>query len=296
MWIIVQVKYLIMKNLRNSRIVAGLLTASILLGPVTPASAGTAFGDESIDLEIGGFLSDFDTSVILTGPAGQGGKVSLEKHLGLDPDQVTFRGNLSWRIAPHHRLMLGYYRYDRSSSAVLQKDVIWEFPDGDTVEFTAGQVTESSFDWGLTPVSYAWSFYRNDRTELSAQFGVHWFSLDASINGNAHVNGNPAFTYVSKSESVSGPLPVIGLHASRALTPNWLVGAHAQYFGLDYDQYSGELTDLRVHTEYRFTDHFGLGLGYTWYNFSVTEDGDRGYATTVDYTYNGLEAFVAFRF
>jgi len=257
--------------------------------------AGSGFGEDTMNIRLGTFLSDFDTKATLTGPAGNGVQVNLEDKLGLDPDQQTFRGELTWRFAPRHRLMLGYYRFDRSSIGTAQQDFVWEFPDR-TLEFTLGTTIETTFDWQLVPVSYAYSFYKSDDLEFAGQLGFHWFDLQVGVAGDAFVDGAPVASFARGDSKVSGPLPVIGLHADYALTQKWLIGGHLQYFGLDYDDYSGNLTDARILAEYRITDNINVGLGYSWYDINVTKRSGRGYAAAVDYVYNGLKAFIGYRF
>jgi hypothetical protein len=120
--------------------------------------------------------------------------------------------------------------------------------------------------------------------------------LKVGVAGDAFVDGAPVASFAREDNSASGPLPVIGLRADFALTPKWLLGGHLQYFGLDYDAYSGELTDARVQTEYRVTDNINVGLGYTWYDANISKRSDGGYEISADYLYNGLAAYVYYRF
>lgn len=279
---------------KNYLINGAALLACALLLPMHASLAGPGFGEDTVNVKLGAFLSDFDTKVTLTGPAAGGTEVDLEDALGLEPDQLAFRGELMWRFAPRHRAILGYYRFDRSSIGSATRDFTWEFPNR-TVEFTLATTVESTFDWQLVPISYAYSFYKSDNLEVAAQIGFHWFDLTVGVAGNAIVNGG-AVSFVTEEESASGPLPVIGLRADYALTPKWLVGGHLQYFGLDYDAYSGDLLDARVQTEYRVTDNINVGLGYTWYDASISKRSDGGFTTRADYVYNGLEANVGYRF
>ena len=279
----------------NCRIICAALLACALMLPIHTSLAGTGFGEDIVNFKLGAFLSDFDTKISLTGPADVGRGVGLEDVLGLEPDQATFRGELMWRFAPRHRIILGYYSFERSATAAAQQQVIWEFPNR-TIQFDVGTTVASSFDWQLVPFSYAYSFYKTDKLELAAQFGVHWFDLDIKVAGDAIVNNSGGATFVSESTSASGPLPVIGLHADYALAPKWLVGGHLQYFGLDYDVYTGELVDARIQTEYRVTDNFHVGLGYTWYDARISKRQDGGFEVGADYVYNGLEAYIGFRF
>ena len=270
-----------------------VLGAVLLLGSAA-TTAAPRFGEETVTLELGGFLSDFDTEVALKGPNG-GSTIDLEDELGLDSDQSTFRGELTWRFAPRHRVMLGYYNFDRSAIGSANRQIEIDDPDNGLIEIDVGVSVKGNFDWELIPVSYAYSFYKTDATELAASLGAHWVSTGFGAKGTFKLNGQQN-TVVAQSESVSGPLPVFGLEADHAITRDWHIGAHAQYFTLDYDDYSGELLDLRVQTEYWFAENFGAGLGYTWYDIDLTVDKGNGYKLRGDFDYGGLEAYVTFRF
>jgi hypothetical protein len=191
--------------------------------------------------------------------------------------------------------MLGYYRFDRSATGAAEGRIEIDDPDEGLIVFEAGISLETEFDWQLIPISYAYSFYKTDKFEMAGSLGLHWVDIKLGFSGTATLNGVPN-QFVAESESTSGPLPVVGLRGDYAITPRWLVGGHAQYFGLDYDDYSGDLLDFRLQTEYWFTDSFGAGLGYTWYDIGVTKDLGGGYDFDIDYTYSGLEAYVGFRF
>lgn len=262
---------------------------------VTPAvgSAAPRFGEETFRLTAGWFNTEFDTEVRLSGPAG-GTTVNLEDTLGLDGRQTTFRGGMSWRFAPRHQLNLGYYNFKRDSLGVAKTGFTLDTKHDGTIEFSAGAAVETEFDWELVPVTYSYSFYKTDDLELAAALGVHWFNTDIGYAGLAVVNDEP-LAFVVESSSASGPLPVFGAKADYAITPDWVVGGHVGYFGLDYGDYSGRLTDLRLKTEYWFTDYFSLGLAYAWYDIDITKrNGD--YKIGVDYTYDGFEAFFGLRF
>ena len=285
-----------MSRIERSRVLALrrlALGCTLLLGSAASIAA-PKFGEETLALELGGFLSDFDTEVALKGPGG-GTSIDLEDQLGFDSDQSTFRGELAWRFAPRHRLILGYYNFDRSASGAAEGQIVIDDPDNGLIEIDAGVSVKSDFDWELIPVSYAYSFYKTEATEVAASLGVHWVSTDFGVKGTFTLNEEKS-RFVAQSESASGPLPVFGLEADHAITQNWHVGAHAQYFTLDYDDYSGELLDLRLQTEYWFAENFGAGVGYTWYSIDLTVDKGKGYKLIGDFDYGGLEAYLAFRF
>lgn len=275
---------------------APLVLWSILsLGGALPALAEqtSPFAEHKFVIEAGVFLSDFDTSVKLAGPDG-GTDIRLEDDLGLDDDQTSFRARMDWRFADRHRLILGYYRFDRTARGSASRTFTIDTAN-QTLEFEAGVDVRSEFDWQLIPISYAYSFVLTDRLEAAASVGVHWANAKVGFEGEAFVNGNPVLQLAAESETASAPLPVFGLELSFAVTPRWIVGTQGQYFGLDYKDYSGNLTDIRLKTEYRFGNALGIGLGYTWYDIDFSED-NGSYSYDINYEYDGLEAYLNFRF
>jgi hypothetical protein len=279
---------------KSGRLSQFILFCGVLILQTGPAIAGPAFGEDTWNIKLGGFLSEFDTEVGVTGPLGGNPKIDLEDK-GLDSEQSAFRGQIMWRFAPRHRIILDYYRFDRTATNTLEGQIEINDPDDGLIVFDAGISLDSEFDWELIPLSYAYSFYKTKDMELAASLGLHWVDVSLSFSGVATLNGTEN-QFVSESEAVSGPLPVVGIRGDYAITPHWLVGGHAQYFGLDYDDYSGDLVDVRLQTEYWFTDSFGAGLGYTWYQIDLTKDLGSSFNMYVDYRYSGLEAYVGFRF
>jgi hypothetical protein len=274
-----------------------LLTASVLALGTIEAGAASGFGEDVFTVRVGGYFSDFDTNVRLSGPNG-GNKVNLEDTLGLDADQTVFRGDLSWRFAPRHRVTVQYVDFRRDSTGTAEKSFTVDTEDG-TYDFAAGATLETNFDWNLVPVTYAYSFYKSKDLEVAGSAGIHWFSAKIGFKGAATVTppgGTPSpVASAAEAESASGPLPVFGVQAAYALSKNWFIGAKAGWFGLDYDDYSGELWDLGVATEYWFNDHFGAGLGYSYYTIDISVD-DGDFETAADYAYNGLNVYVALRY
>jgi hypothetical protein len=253
------------------------------------------FGEETLKLQLGGFLSDFDTEVGLTGPAGGDPSFSLEDDLGFDSDYGAFRGELIWRFAPRHRLFVGYYDFSRDSNNTAQRQIEINDPNGGLIVIDAGASINSNFDWSLVPIRYAYSFVKTDDFEFAGSIGAHWADFEFGISGEATVNGSP-LAFFAESEAASGPLPVFGLRADYALSSRWVLGGHAEFFSLDFDDYSGDLVDLRAQAEYWFTDNVGAGLAFTWYEINLEYDIGSGFALTADYAYTGPEAYFTVRF
>lgn len=172
-------------------------------------------------------------------------------------------------------------------------------PDDGTYVFNAGTRVETNFDWRLIPITYEYAFWKTERLEAAAALGVHWFRAAVGFAGSATVTppgGAPVFlASTATAESVSGPLPVIGANADFALSDNWTLGARTAWFGLDYEDYSGQLWDLGVTAEYWVTEHLAAGVGYSLYSIDVTETMG-AFRMGADFTHHGLEVFLSARF
>jgi outer membrane scaffolding protein for murein synthesis (MipA/OmpV family) len=87
------------------------------------------------------------------------------------------------------------------------------------------------------------------------------------------------------------PLPTLGLYASYALTPTWMLSGRVDYFDLQVGSYDGRLLDFDVNVAYHFTRNFALGLGYRYdsYKLEVTKSDFRG---KFDYKFRGPQVFI----
>lgn len=270
------------------------LAMAFTVAATVPAHAAEPWwAERALTVEAGAFIGEFDTRVRLHGPS-VGDWVNLEDSLGLDSDQTTFRGELCWRFAPRHRVSVGYYEFDRHSDASAGRSFVIE-TEGQQLRFDAGIDLSTEFDWRLAPIIYTYSFILTDRTEVAASIGAHWLDAKVGYSGSAHVNGNPVSEGAGESETASAPLPVLGLEAAFAATPRLRVGARAQYFGLDYGDYSGRLTDVRLQAEFQAIRWLGIGLAYTWYDIDFSRD-DGEFEASLDFDYAGPGAFLTLSF
>lgn len=277
----------------NAAIAVGLLCALVRPVAADAAERTSLFSRYDFQLEAGAFLTDFDTSLALRGPEG-GSDVALEDVLQLDERDTAFRGQLDWRFADRHALSLGYYSFERSEVAAIEESFTVDTED-QTLEFEGAAIVRSRFDWALLPVTYAYSFLLRERLEATASIGLHWATTKVALEGEAFVDGSSVARAASEAESLSAPLPVFGTSVNYAFTPRWFLGARLQYFGLEFDDYAGDLVDLRVQTTYWFAERFGAGLGYNWYDIDFEQD-DGVHRFEFEYRYEGFEAFLKYRF
>lgn len=264
------------------------------LGVASGANAASdlALADQRFKANLGAFFADLRSGAAVEVHEDDGSRnafVDLEDDLGLDTTETVFRVDGWWRFAPRHRLLAGYYSFDRTSSKILEKDIEWE----DSI-FLKGSKAKLDFEWQLVPVSYAYSFYRKNGWEVSGSLGIHWIELDVAVSGTVEeATGGTASR--KESSSVAGPLPNLGLHVDYQPNSDWILGGLIQYFSLEHGKYDGTMLDAGVYAEYLLSRNWGVGLGYNFFDIDVDVDTD-DWDGTVDLEYGGLQAYVSARF
>lgn len=218
---------------------------------------------EKASLSIGGFVSTTNSELQLNSDAlGAGAVVDLENGLDVDSQFSTYRIDGFYRFGStrRHQIEMHYYRSDREGSRVTDR----EYQIGDTV-FPAGSGVKTDFDTWFFNVNYAYAFFQDDRVRLSGAVGLHTTGIKVKI---ASTNLG------AEEESVTAPLPVIGVRADIALTERWRLWGATDLFYLSYDNYRGGLMDAAIGVEYLPFKHLGFGLGLNAVKYRLEADGD----------------------
>lgn len=248
----------------------GLFT--ILATPLAWAqSENAAFNpvlDDTFTIRLGASFEQVDTQAAKFDPAqGVGADIDLEQ-LGLDDNDVSLFLNARWRFSERWHLGLSYYGTDRSGSRTVDREIRF----GELVVPIDG-VVNTSFSADIYVLDLGYSFFKTSRAEFGARFGVHLADLDVALSGRGNI-GQSDVNLGTASADTLAPLPNIGLFGLYALTPKLAVSGMLGYFSLDYQEYDGEVTVASAALDYRLTDTFGLGLGYSLLDFNLDVDED----------------------
>lgn len=261
---------------------AGLgMAGAALAQPVSPAQALLS---QSFVINAGAFFVQSDLKASLNGQSAQNPEIDFDETFGKASDATRVRADALWRINPKHHLAFMYFDYSISRTKKLDRQVDW----GDNVYQVGATVTsESTFKVGA--LSYEYAFMREPNYEVAASVGLHISDIGLSMAGNALVNG-VATSGAVQSNTVTAPLPVIGLRGAWAVTPNLVLDAQAQFFKVNVNGIDGSWSDLRANATWMFNKTFGLGLGYDrFYNhIDVTKAKFDG---KVRMGYSGLQLF-----
>ena len=210
---------------------------------------------------IGGFWAESSTVARLgTSTGGVGVDVSFEDALGLEERKWVGELAAYWRISSRWRIDVDHVRLARTATRVLASEIRW----GDSV-FPVGTEVTSSLTISDTRTALGYSFFRRPDKELGIAAGVHTLGYKASIEG---ANGS------ARSESVTAPLPVLGLYGQFALTETWAISMRTDWLSLEYDKYSGEIRASRIDVVYQPFKHVAVGVGMHSLNLKLDVQND----------------------
>jgi hypothetical protein len=210
-------------------------------------------------------------SVVTLPSSDADGGVRLERSSNLDDRDTALPVELTWRIGRYHALGLRYFELFRSGSTELLAP---RLIDGE--DFAAGDVLATRFATRVLRVDYGFAIFRDVQKELMVRAGVHVTRLELDIDGGtARVGGE-----------TNAILPLAGASLRANFTERLALHVALELFALDFDRYSGELSDLSFEGRYALTSTFDVGGGYRWYRESL-ESNDDSLAGDLEIEYRG---------
>jgi len=278
------------------RRIAAAAAACLMLGVAhaaeeTPADERNPLESKFI-VDVGYFFLSTDMRVRVDGETSDqvGSDVNFDDTFGIG-DFDRFRAEASWRIAPRHLIRAMYFQNNRHATRSIERDV--NFQDE---TFPVGATVDAHSELTVAQLSYEYAFLRRENYELAGGIGIHYVDMNLTLDGTIAAQGNQASRRADVGASTAAPLPVLGLRWLWRLPYNFYVTAQAQYFYLQFDPYSGSLTDLKATVVWQPTDHFGVGLGYNDFGFRF-DISDRGaFDGRLRWNYGGAMAFATFMF
>jgi hypothetical protein len=236
---------------------------------------------DKFGISIGGFVTTSDTQVQLNSATlGVGAVIDLENTLGVETDFQTYRIDMNYRFGESRRHEIEFHYFDskRSGSRTLDQDI----QIGDIV-FEAGTGVNTEFDLMFANLDYVYNFLMDDRVRLGVSAGLHTAGIGLKIEetGGAKI----------EDEEFTAPLPMIGLRSEVLLTERWRLKMDFNFFYLEYDNYTGQLSDSIIAVEFRPWKNFGLGAGVNNITYTVQADTDDtivGLNGEIEFTLTGL--------
>jgi hypothetical protein len=224
---------------------------------------------DKFKISAGGYsVFKYDASMSLTSPsAGLGVAFSPEDSLGWKGEQTVLRLDGRYRFTDKHALAMSWYRISADGERSINRDIEWLSPSGDVITIPVGAGVKSSMEYDIVKLVYKWSFYHNEKVELSVGGGIHLTDIAVNLTASATNTGETA----SRAASLV-PLPVVSFRLGYDVTPklNWFL--QTELFALSVDDWDGTYSDLQLGMEYRLLPKLGVGFGLGTNSLRLLED------------------------
>ena len=220
------------------------------------------------DLRLGAFvITNIDTTISLFSQRNPlGARISLDKDLGFSDSHLAPRVTLGYAFGKRKRHLMSGSWFNIKRESRKELSIVIPLPPGE--EFPIGATVESQMTTEIFKTQYTWMFHQDRKVSLGLGAGLFIARLRLEIDGEG------PFDIRRFSESVSAPLPVAGLRLTYSLTSRWKILSSADWFFINYDKYSGVMTDWQTYVHHRTTKHVGFAAGVNLFVQKAEYDDD----------------------
>lgn len=210
---------------------------------------------------------------------------------GLKEADNSYWLSLNWRSANSHwGAWFGSWRYDVSGSHIWGTSL--EIPGREPIPVGASVTSDFDAHWFILEGTY--SFYRSETVDAGIGFGFHVVDLDTTITASVQV-GDQEATVISQQIDTLAPLPNGLVYLHWKFAPRWSLVSRVGYFGLDYKDYSGKMTNAHAMVNYEISPRWALGLGYQFVDLDLEVE-ETNHVQVYDIEFSGPMAYVRFHF
>lgn len=199
----------------------------------------------------------------------------------IDGSETAIRLEAGWHFTPRQRVFLNYYDLEPGQSYVLDEAIGFdELPE---YEIPAGSRADIGMEFKLATLMYEYALVESDQWTVGAQAGIHWAQLVAFASVNVPDIADDRFEWKRTKRAIA-----LGGRVQYRPSDKWRFGAEVQGFDTSWGNFvseNGHFERFGLLGEYRFTDTFGVHLGYDWFRLKlrdVVADEDEYYSVVLD--------------
>jgi len=210
---------------------------------------------------------------------------------GLDETDASYWFSMNWRSSRSRwGAWFASWRYDVTGGYLWEEDL--DIPGQPSIPASASVTSDFDTTWYILEATY--SFWQTERFDAGIGFGLHTVDMDTSLEARVDV-GEEGFEAVQANLDTLAPLPNLLAYVHWRFHPRWSLVGRAGWFGLDYGDHSGSMTNAHLMLTYDLTAR--VGLGAAWHFVSLDIDIEKkSYTQVYDIDFAGPMAFLRFSF
>lgn len=200
-----------------------------------------------------------------------GTEIDVINDLGLDDSEgiANFKGSIDMPLLPE--LYLSYFSIDGSGSKNITKSLTYK---GQI--YSATNNVTSKYDITQFEGLLIFHMINLDAGRIGPLVGVKYFEVETELKDNT--------TGITKSESVDGPVPVIGLAAAVKLPAKFRIEGLVRGLSIEVDDVDASMFDIDFGLNYDFNRFFRAVVGYRYFAIDAEDSGNND---TVDIKFTG---------
>ena len=258
----------------------------------------TSTETDKLSLNIGIFYANSDSNIAVTN-SKTGGTFPLdfEDDLLLAKKLYLPYFELAYSFNQRHNLYIEWKSLHRNAETnTVTHDFILEDIDDKDYLIESGAQLSTELNIDILRLGYGYDIWQGTDYVVGASLGLHTMFIKAGFKGTIGICvpdstvtslcNNVIATPEVVDESLTAPLPDIGLYGSYEFYSGWIFNAHAQYLAINYDDVNGSLIDVRLGIDTKINDNWSLKLAYNYYDVDVTIEKTRNIGEFEHKTYD----------
>ena len=254
-----------------------ILAKTALLGCLLTVSFASADDrhpalDSKYYVSVGGFFASRAFKASAEGsitPVVPTPHVDFESDLEVDDSPELVVAEFRWQFAEKWNLGLQYFNSTRNGVHTLEGSIEWE-----GVTYEVGAMVAAKTSVNITRIVLSRHFRQKEGHDFRLTGGLHLLDISAQIQGEATLDDGSTKFATSKA-STSLPIPNVGVLYQYSPSQKWLFSARVDWFSASICDYSGGIWNTNVSANYQLAEHFGVGLGYQFFQIDGTLTDDR---------------------
>lgn len=196
-------------------------------------------------------------------------EVSIDlKTLDADDDDTNYYATVGWRFAKRWLATFDYLKYETNGD--LTANFNFNFEDL-VVAGNANLRTEADIDFYVAQLIFF--PIQRERYEIGLGVGAYVADFEYEIAATLNPASVAPIELGREDDEFVAPLPVITGLWHHAWTDRLSTAARLSWLDASYDDYDGELWAGFVNGEFAMTKRTRLGLGYSWIEVEVEDEG-----------------------
>jgi hypothetical protein len=210
---------------------------------------------------------------------------------GLDETDASYWFSANWRSSRNRwGAWFASWRYDVTGGRLWEDSL--PIPGQPSIPASASVISDFDATWYILEATY--SFWQTERLDAGIGFGLHTVDIATSLQARVDV-GEEGIEAVQANLDTLAPLPNLLAYVHWRFHPRWRLTGRAGWFGLDYDEFSGSMTNAHLMLSFDLTPR--VGLGAAWHFVSLDVDVEKkNYTQVYDIDFAGPMAFLRFSF